>query len=253
MEAVITLDKEPDENHASVPWPAEIAGVAAKLAEAREQLSASIGNARLESYSKFCELSTEMVGLNKELEKLSAEYEKAKWKLKLSACVLLAAVVLGGYLGFRYGYVEFYRDVKDTVTRKLEGEIRKGVISEERFFYDDLVAGNALDAAGQYAHATERLMGCFKEGHYHDGAVLLPLLDAIYKSNDWENAQTVLDVLKKEEPPLGGARDHTILAYLGAIEVRCRTAPGHYTESATVAWAFVQPKRRAICAADASG
>jgi hypothetical protein len=191
-----------------------------KLSETREQLSANIGNARLESYSKFCELSSEVIGLTKALDSLAAEYEKEKWKVKFTASILAAALAIAGYLGFRYGYVDFYRDVKQTVTQKLEGEIRRGLISEDRSFYDDLLAGNALNAAGQYSQATARLMPCFKAGHYHDSAVLLPLLDSIYKNDDWENAKAVLDVLEREELQSGGISDHALLAYIGSIEVQ---------------------------------
>ncbi|HXY23922.1 MAG TPA: hypothetical protein VEI73_04680 [Candidatus Acidoferrum sp.] len=221
MDPVIYLDTQGlNENPTPSPTAAEIASLSTKLSEAREQLSTSIGNARVESYSKFCELSTELVGLTKGLEKLTAEFEKAKWKMKFSAGMLAVVLAIGGILGFRYGYGDFYRDVRDTVTKKLEGEIQRGVIPADRSFYDDLVAGNALDATGQYSHATARLMECFKEGHYSDSAVLLPLLDAIYKSGDWETAKTVFDVLKKENVQPGGVGNHAVQAYLGAIQVQ---------------------------------
>jgi hypothetical protein len=221
MDPVIYLEtKEFTGNREPVPSAAEIAGLSTKLSEAREQLSASIGNARLEAYAKFCELSTEVVGLAKALEKHRGELEKAKWTMKFSAGVLAVVLGVAGYFGFRYGYRAFYGDVKEGVTGKLEGEIRQSVITENRAFYEDLVAGNALDAAGQYANATERLMGAFKQGHTQDPAVLLPLLDAIYKGDDWENGEAVVDALEKQNVTFGGTSGHAILAYIGAIEVQ---------------------------------
>jgi hypothetical protein len=231
MEPVITLSKEHGDGRSSFNSPGELASLATKLSETREQLSTTIGNARLESYTKFCELSNQATLVMKALDALTAEYEKTKWKLKFTASLLSVALAAAGYLGFHYGYGDFYRDVKNSVTQKLQDEIRSGVISEDRSFYNDLVAGNALNAAGQYAHATERLMACFKPGHYYDTAVLLPLLDSIYKNDDWENAKVVLDVLEKGEPQFGSIRDHTILAYIGSIEVQAAGVHADWLEN----------------------
>jgi hypothetical protein len=63
-------------------------------------------------------------------------------------------------------------------------------------------------------------MACFKAGHYRDTAVLLPLLDSIYKNSDWETAKSVFDVLEKEPPKSGGLTDPKVLAYIGSIEVQ---------------------------------
>jgi len=220
MDPVIAINKEYADSCAPPAWSAEAANLGMKLSEAREQLSTTIANARVESYSKFCELSSEITGLTKRLDNLIAEYEKAKWKVKFGVSVLSLALAAGGYLGFHYGYRNFYRDVKDTATQSLQAEIQRSVISGDRSFYDDLVAGNALDAAGQYGQATARLMGCFKAGHYQDMAVLLPLLDAIYRNNDWETGKKVFDVLEKEPPQSGGITDHAVLAYIGSIEIQ---------------------------------
>jgi hypothetical protein len=221
MEPVIAINnKEYADASAPPVWSAEAARLGSKLSETREQLSTTIANARVESYSKFCELSTEITGLTKRLDNLVAEYERGGWKAKFSIGVLSLVLVAAGYLGFHYGYRSFYRDVKDTVTQSLEGEIQQSVITDERSFYDDLVAGNALDGAGQYAQATARLMNCFKAGHYRDTAVLLPLLDSIYKNSDWETAKSVFDVLEKEPAKSGGTTDPRVLAYIGSIEVQ---------------------------------
>jgi hypothetical protein len=220
MDPVIAINKEYADGGTPAARSAEAASLGMKLSETREQLSTTIANARVESYSKFCELSTEITGLTKRLDTLIAEYEKGKWKLKFSGTILAVMLAAAGALGFYYGYRNFYRDVKDTVTQSLEREIRRGVITDDQSFYDDLVAGNALDAAGQYTQATARLMGSFKAGHNHDMAVLLPLLDSIYKSSDWETAKNVFDVLGKEQPQSGGITNHRVLAYIGSIEIQ---------------------------------
>lgn len=216
----------------------ETVSLAEKLCEAREQFSTKITDAREEFLAKFDQLSTKVTetrevlsgesaglssritALDKRLDGLDAARERSRWQLKYGATVASAFLAMGGYLGIHYGYRDLYQDVKDTVEKRVHEEIRAGVISEDRAFYNDLVAGNALNATQQHDAATVRLMMCFKEGHYYDSAVLLPLLDSIYKNDDWDNAGTVLEVLEKSDPQYEHIRDHTILAYIGSIEVQ---------------------------------
>jgi hypothetical protein len=93
------------------------------------------------------------------------------------------------------------------------------------------MAGSALNTSQRYSAAVSRLLQCFTEGHYYDSAVLVPLLDSIYKNDDWDSAATVLAVLNKNNSQYERINDATVLAYIGSIQVQAGIEHSEWLEN----------------------
>ena len=179
------------------PLP-DTVGLIGKLYETREILTKAVND------------------LAKRVDELDAKRKESAWKFKFLAGVISVVVPLAGFLGFHYTY----KDVVQTLEDRIHEDLRKGVISEDRAFYNDLMFGAALNTSGRYRAAIARLSQCLTEAHTHDPAVLVPLLDSIYRIDDWESAVNVLATLRRADPQLQGITDATVLAYIGAIQVQ---------------------------------
>jgi hypothetical protein len=162
------------------------------------------------------ELLTKINTLERRIDAVSVEKDDAVWKAKFILSGVIAAISFAGYLGIHYSY----QDLKNSFVQRVDDELRQGVISEDRAFYRNLMTGSALNTGQRYSAATARLLQCFTEGHYNDSAVLIPLLDSIYRNDDWVSAGKVITVLTKNDPEYERIGDATVLAYIGGTEVQ---------------------------------
>jgi hypothetical protein len=82
------------------------------------------------------------------------------------------------------------------------------------------MTGSALNTGQRYSAATNHLLECFTEEYYDDTVVLIPLLDSIYRTDDWDSAERVIGKLRQSDPGYQHIGDATVLAYIGAIQIQ---------------------------------
>lgn len=187
----------------------------AKLEEKINAIAAQMAQLRAKSNA-----DDRLNQLESELKSIRTEaYQKHKqftWKIRFLGAVGSVLVPIAGFFGIRYSY----SDIIKKVTSQIHAEVKEGIIQENNTFYDNLTAAAVLDEHNQFHSATDKLMKCFTQGHYHDTAVLVPLLWSLYEDDDWERAAVVIKEVRSDEASYVSIPDTYVYVLIGSIEIQ---------------------------------
>lgn len=142
-----------------------------------------------------------------DIQELKQDIER-KWSyVRIGGPIL---IVLGGALGIRT-----FSDISKTVSKQINLEV-----DSQRQHYNDLMSGTALTIQKNYTAAIPKLLKCLDDKHTYDKSVLIPLLEALNITDDWTDAEPVLQRLESNRQKFDQINDATVYRVIGAINVQ---------------------------------
>jgi hypothetical protein len=158
---------------------------------------------QLEYYERYQNVLSEVQEIKHDIER--------KWNyVRIAGAIGSVVVAVLGAVGYRS-----FSDISRTVNNKVAQDVEA-----QRTFYGDLMAGTALTIEKNYTAAIPKLKKCFDEKHTYDKSVLIPLLESINLTDDWDDAAPILKKLRSDPMKFDQINDATVYRVIGAIEVQ---------------------------------
>lgn len=183
------------------------------------QIQASI-QAIDQIHTKREEIIDRLAKAEEQVKEISSKIDQVKWKMqfvfRVASLAIGILIPVAGFLGWHYTYKGIVSDVETYI----RGRIQDGILRDGNLFYDNLLAGTALYGNGQYGPATVRLKECFKPPHYYDTSLLVPFLSSLYRNDDWDTANYIIETLKKDNSKYQVIPDPFVYVIIGSIEIQ---------------------------------